>query len=268
MLILQWWEPIVSDTFPSQIPLWISVHGIPLHYWTDETIEAIGTALGPIEELEVDKARLRVRVNGLKPLIMKMNLQLPSRKVVEIELEYEKIGKHCFCCKSLDHEDSEKCHCPRARSHHGDRGNLGISQQNTLKRIEETRIRKMKGNILVNRAFPTIEMPDGQTQGTQTTVLKYHLEDTPREMNQKGTRFLKKTEDVMMTGISHIVNLIQKDFCLATNQKSVRQPPVERFLPRLRGLWTLPCLKDLGLFHLGRLLLDHTSHRWGILLWN
>ncbi|XP_048634149.1 uncharacterized protein LOC125608214 [Brassica napus] len=142
MFILQRWEPVVSDSFPGRIPFWIRVHGIPLHYWIDETIEAIGAALGPIDDREVDKARLRVQVNGLKPLIMKMDLQLPSREIVEVELEYEKIVKHCFFCKSLDHEDSEKRRCPLSRSHHGERRDLGISQQNTLERIEEGRRRQ------------------------------------------------------------------------------------------------------------------------------
>lgn len=42
MLILQRWEPILLDSFPAQIPFWINVHGIPLHYCTDETINAVG----------------------------------------------------------------------------------------------------------------------------------------------------------------------------------------------------------------------------------
>lgn len=48
MLILQLWEPIVSDTFPSCISFWIKVHGVPLHYWLDETFEAIVADLGSI----------------------------------------------------------------------------------------------------------------------------------------------------------------------------------------------------------------------------
>lgn len=38
MIILQRWEPIVSDFFHALIPFWISIHGIPLHYWTDIAI--------------------------------------------------------------------------------------------------------------------------------------------------------------------------------------------------------------------------------------
>lgn len=141
MILLQRWEPIVSDSFPNRIPFWINIHGIPLHYWNDKTIDVIGPVLGHIESQEADKARLRVSVNGLQPLIMKMDLQLPSQEVVEIELEYEYLQKHCFHCKSLCHEDDD---CPNRDilSHQREeRRNLGISQQNTLDSIEESRRR-------------------------------------------------------------------------------------------------------------------------------
>lgn len=142
MFILKKWEPVVSDSFPAIIPFWVRAHGIPLHYWMDGTIDAIGATLGPIVDREVDKARFRVHVNGLKPLIMKLDLQLPSRKVVEVEVEYEKLGKHCFFCKSLTHEDTEKHPCPLSRAHAGNRGSLGITQQNTLEHLEDGRRRQ------------------------------------------------------------------------------------------------------------------------------
>lgn len=80
MLILQKWEPIISDSFPALIPFWINVHGILLHYWKDDTIKAIGTPLGPIVRQEATKARLRVMVNGLKPLIMKWTSNFPHAR--------------------------------------------------------------------------------------------------------------------------------------------------------------------------------------------
>lgn len=46
MLILQRWEPIVSDSFPSQITFWISIVGIPPHIWNDQTIRTIGHECG------------------------------------------------------------------------------------------------------------------------------------------------------------------------------------------------------------------------------
>lgn len=140
MMILQRWEPIISETFPSRITFWINIHGVPLHYWNEGAIEAIGSALGPIVDRDVDKARLRVQVNGLEPLIMRMDIQLPSREVVEIELEYEQLQKHCFHCKSLSHEDDD---CPmRPARQQREHIQLGISQQNTLAKIEEDKRRQ------------------------------------------------------------------------------------------------------------------------------
>ncbi|KAL0897012.1 hypothetical protein Bca101_080973 [Brassica carinata] len=105
-------------------------------------INAIGDALGPIVHRDVDKARLKVEVNGLKPLIMCMDIELPSKAVLEIELEYEGLHKHCFLCKSLTHEDEA---CPRkSRSRYATEGrrDLGISQHITLERIEENKKRQ------------------------------------------------------------------------------------------------------------------------------
>lgn len=46
MFVLQRWEPIISDTFPSKIPFWIRIHGLPLHCCTDNNLRAIGKVLG------------------------------------------------------------------------------------------------------------------------------------------------------------------------------------------------------------------------------
>lgn len=81
MLILQRWEPIVSDNFPALIPFWISVHGIPLHYWTEDALKAIGKELGPVENWDVDRGRVWVSINGLKPLEMKLDISLPSGEI-------------------------------------------------------------------------------------------------------------------------------------------------------------------------------------------
>ncbi|CAG7892143.1 unnamed protein product, partial [Brassica rapa] len=71
-----------------------------------------------------------------------MDLQLPSGDVVEVEMEYENLQKHCFYCKSLSHED-EDCQI-RVESRHqkDDRRNLGISQLRTLESIEEGKRRQ------------------------------------------------------------------------------------------------------------------------------
>ncbi|KAF3533157.1 hypothetical protein DY000_02042305 [Brassica cretica] len=92
--------------------------------------------------LIVDKARLRVRINGLKPLIMRMDIEIPSKEVMEVELEYEKLEKHCFHCKSLSHEDGECHYQSPARLANGERRHTNAAQQTTLERIEEGKKRQ------------------------------------------------------------------------------------------------------------------------------
>lgn len=46
MVILQRWKPVISSSFLSQIPFWIRIKGLPLHYWKDTMICNIGQELG------------------------------------------------------------------------------------------------------------------------------------------------------------------------------------------------------------------------------
>ncbi|CAN6874130.1 unnamed protein product [Brassica oleracea] len=135
MLLLQRWEPIVSKRFPSNISFCVRIHGIPLHYWHDSTIKTIGTELGPCTIFYVKEAKIRVEVNGLQPLIMNLEIELPSADIIEVEFEYIKIEKHCFTCFSLFHEE---CDCPHRdpRAPAPKDRTLGIIQAIALQRIE------------------------------------------------------------------------------------------------------------------------------------
>ena len=109
MLILQRWEPTVSDQFPSNISFNVRIHGIPLHFWSEQTIRTIGKELGNYSLRDEKDAKIWVEVNGLQPLIMKMEIELPTDDITEVEFEYMKIEKHCFTCFSLLHEEID---CP------------------------------------------------------------------------------------------------------------------------------------------------------------
>ncbi|KAL0643775.1 hypothetical protein Bca4012_042065 [Brassica carinata] len=139
MIILQRWEPIVSDYFPALIPFWISIHGLPLHYWTDVALETIGNELGPVEKYDVERGRIRILINGLKPLEMKLDVSSPSAEIKQVELEYEGLEKHCFTCHSLSHEKDD-CPSQRALVNHRDPApHMGISQSRKLERIDAER---------------------------------------------------------------------------------------------------------------------------------
>lgn len=136
MILLQRWEPIISNTFPRMIAFWIRVHGLPLHYWTDQSLTTIGEELGKILDKDAKHGRMRILVDGLRKLEMSLPVEVDG-EVITVDLEYEKLEKHCFICYSLCHE---KDTCPLNR----DRDNKeelkqGISQHNTLRKLEDHR---------------------------------------------------------------------------------------------------------------------------------
>nr|VDD34325.1 unnamed protein product [Brassica oleracea] len=127
--------PIVADTFPSKISFNVRIHGIPLHFWSEGTIRTIGEQLGKSSIKDEKDARIWVEVNGLEPLIMKMDIELPTDEITEVELEYLKIEKHCFTCFSLFHEELDCPHRPLNALPPKERL-LGITQSIALQRIE------------------------------------------------------------------------------------------------------------------------------------
>lgn len=111
MVILQRWKPIISETFPSLIPFWIRIRGLPLHFWQDDFICNIGKELGTLEKHELTKtsARVRVLVDGLKPLIKENIIEYESGEESKITFEYENLENHCTRCLLLSHKSE---HCP------------------------------------------------------------------------------------------------------------------------------------------------------------
>ncbi|RID73962.1 hypothetical protein BRARA_B01081, partial [Brassica rapa] len=105
MVILQRWEPIISASFPSQIPFWIRIKGLPLHFWLEDMICNIGKDLGTLLNHELTKttARVKVLVDGLKPLTKEAIIEYDSGEESLIFLEYEKLENHCSDCHSLSH---------------------------------------------------------------------------------------------------------------------------------------------------------------------
>lgn len=95
-----------------------------------------------MEDWDVEKGRVRVLINGLKPLEMRMDINL-SGEIKQVELHYEHLEKHCFSCNSLSHE-REGCPSNQARANlRGNRADdVGISQERTLQRLGEDRKRK------------------------------------------------------------------------------------------------------------------------------
>ena len=106
MVIVQRWEPTVSKDFPSLLPFWIKVQGIPIHLWSEETVTDLGENLGIFDKLEITQTtvRMRVQVNGLLPLIKSSVIEYSNGDEVTATFLYEKLERHCSKCFRLDHE--------------------------------------------------------------------------------------------------------------------------------------------------------------------
>lgn len=105
MVVLQRWEPIISPTFPSQIPFWIRLHGIPLHYWDDKVLTEIGQDLGTLETYSISKTstKIRVLIDAFKPLVKETIMEFASGEDLMITLDYDGLENHCSICNSLTH---------------------------------------------------------------------------------------------------------------------------------------------------------------------
>ncbi|CAA7021915.1 unnamed protein product [Microthlaspi erraticum] len=105
MVIIQRWKPIISPLFPSQIPFWIRLRGLPLHYWKEELLRNIGKELGSLIDHEVSKeeAKIHVSINALEPLVKETIIEFAYGEEALVTLEYERLGFHCSICKKLSH---------------------------------------------------------------------------------------------------------------------------------------------------------------------
>ncbi|CAA7034507.1 unnamed protein product [Microthlaspi erraticum] len=106
MIILQRWEPTTASSFPSQIPFWIQIQGIPIHLWSNETLRSIADNIGQFQAMEITSttAKIQVHIDGLQPLITSSMVEFENGDEAEATLIYEKLEKHCILCWSLLHD--------------------------------------------------------------------------------------------------------------------------------------------------------------------
>ncbi|RID56974.1 hypothetical protein BRARA_F00382 [Brassica rapa] len=114
MVILQRWEPTISRSFPSHLPFWISLKGLPLHYWHQKMIYKMGHELGTLEDYEISKtsARMRILLDGLQPITIEAIVEYASGEESLVSLEYEGLENHCTFCYRLTHLRTDCPHAP------------------------------------------------------------------------------------------------------------------------------------------------------------
>lgn len=111
MVILQRWEPVISASFPSMIPFWIEIQGLPKHFWKPKMMHSIAEDIGEVIEHEITPTvfKMKLLIDGLKPLIKDTIVEFPDGSEVLVTLEYKNLKNHCLHCFRLSHEKKD---CP------------------------------------------------------------------------------------------------------------------------------------------------------------
>lgn len=199
MLLIQRWEPIVSPQFPSTISFWVNIHGIPLHFWNEKTVDSIGDALGNCPVRDGEGARLRMNANGLMPLEMTRDIQLPSGEVMEVEFEYVKLEKHCFQCHSLLHEKDD---CP-SLARGAKPTPLGINQRNALLRIETDKRRHDERRGYTGRHTPRPSIDDSHPKRTSENYERSRTEHSRSDHRHSPHSDHRRSHHSTSRGLQH-----------------------------------------------------------------
>lgn len=107
MISLVRWKPVVEANYPSKIIFWVRPMDIPLQYWDAQTFQSIGEVLGRVHgNVDMVEGRVRVEVDGFKPLVFTMTVDFDEGVEMPITLRYEKLVGYCqegFC---MTHDQS------------------------------------------------------------------------------------------------------------------------------------------------------------------
>ncbi|KAF3551590.1 hypothetical protein DY000_02003060 [Brassica cretica] len=123
-------------------------------------------------------------------------LELPSGDVLIVDLEYEKLEKHCFYCYSLFHEEAS---CPtKPAAVRGSAQATGISQQNTLRSLEEHIRRHDQRRTSSNQSRSSVERSKGNQAVSQWSTNSRPLlsERRPQPAHASHQRYPDREADI------------------------------------------------------------------------
>ncbi|CAA7037220.1 unnamed protein product [Microthlaspi erraticum] len=94
MVALVRWEPVMEPTYPSAIKFWVRMMGILLHFWAEPTFQSIGEAIGEVLEVDIDGGRVKVCLDGYKPLTFETTVAFHSGEEMVLTLrEYATVRR-------------------------------------------------------------------------------------------------------------------------------------------------------------------------------
>lgn len=111
-LVLDRWMEFPPPDYLQYILVWVRIRNIPVNYYTEEAITALGELAGEVKVVAFDPdkpqredyVRVQVRLNVSRPLRTSKVVNLPEGGTSVVCYNYERIRKRCFECQSLNHE--------------------------------------------------------------------------------------------------------------------------------------------------------------------
>lgn len=109
MFSLEKWEPSTCNVFPNTMIFWVSVTGVPVHFWNIPTFTEIAKVLGRIINIDAKRAKFQISLDADAPLQIERKVGFSNGDTGTVSLTYEGLQRFCFTCKLLSHEEGT---CP------------------------------------------------------------------------------------------------------------------------------------------------------------
>lgn len=135
--------------------------GVPIHYRKQETFESVGKALGTFVKADVEGSKVRVLVDGDRPLKFECKVGFDNGDVVKVTIQYEDLYRYCFSCKRLPHEEGT---CPDLNDEQREGNRLSRIAQHDL---EEHTTREAFSQPQRPRAGTEKEIHDTRSRGQE-----------------------------------------------------------------------------------------------------
>ncbi|KAF8051283.1 hypothetical protein N665_1754s0001 [Sinapis alba] len=182
---LERWEPFTCESFPNTIPFWISVTGVPVHFWNNKTFIEISKALGTGISLDSARARIQASVNVDKPLQFERRIQFPNGDTGRVSFSYDGLHRYCFTCRMISHDENA---CP----------NL-TQEERDLKRKQRAEINAQGDNPRSSLACPpssarpeTLQRSRSPSYGRHPPLTGRHRNSPPKQIQDDYRREEKR----------------------------------------------------------------------------
>lgn len=110
-LAIDRWVEIPPPDYLQFIPIWVQIQNMPVNYYTEEAITALGDLIGEVKMVAFDPeksqtleyVRVLVRFDVTRPLRKSKVVNLPEGGSTVVYFNYERIHKRCYECQRLNH---------------------------------------------------------------------------------------------------------------------------------------------------------------------